>query len=84
MRPASRMASPYPGWPEPGPARAPRPAGDRRAGRPDRGGRANVPRGAGIGPDALAGLEAEAEDREDDPAEAQGDDELAIVSAAWA
>ena len=38
-----------------------------------------MPRGAGIGPDALAGLEAEAEDREDDPAEAQGDDELAIV-----
>ncbi len=34
--------------------------------------------------DALAGIEAEAEDREDDPAEARGDDELAIVSATWA
>ena len=62
------------------PPRAPRLARDRRAGRPDRGERANVPHGADIGPDALTTLEAEAEDR----AEAQGDDELAIVSTTWA
>ncbi len=34
--------------------------------------------------DALAGFEAEDEDREDEPAECQGDDEPAIVSATWA
>ena len=33
--------------------------------------------------DALAAFEAEAEDQEDDPDEAQGDDEPTMVSAVW-